>query len=93
MLRDSEKEFQYKWRSDTETIIALAQTILALAVAALYLAADKPSDAGAGSGFTPWALGSYPLICLARVSTELQTRRECKINTGARCNRRILMLG
>lgn len=43
MLRACEYEFRRKWRHDTETIIALAQTVLALSVMALYLAATPPS--------------------------------------------------
>lgn len=68
MLRACEYEFRRKWRHDTETIIALAQTVLALSVMALYLAAAKPADAGAPGAFTQWALIAYPLICVGRLA-------------------------
>ena len=68
MLRACEYEFRRKWRHDTEAIIALAQTVLALSVMALYLAAAKPADEGAHGAFTQWALIAYPLICVGRLA-------------------------
>lgn len=67
MFDAAEREFRRNWRHETEIIIAVAQTILALSVMALYLAAAKPADADAGGAFTRWALCAYPAICLVRL--------------------------